>query len=152
MRYKACLIVIVLSVLFACEKEKSPTISSLGFYSESFNTGCKEGFGGRVLGSGGGSVVLSSFNDTIRVLHANAYYNCCSDIQTNVVKTRLGYDVFEVDHGDTCRCMCHIDITTFICHVPVGTYLIRLLNTGGGLIDRGYVIVRRDESGGPGQP
>ena len=152
MRYKVCLILLALSFLFACEKEKSPTSSVLGFYFESANTGCKDGFGGGAAGGPGGSVVISSFNDTIRVLHANAYYNCCSDIQTDVVKTRLGYDVLEVDHGDTCDCMCYVDITTLVCHVPMGAHLIRLLDTNGGLVERGYVVVEPDDSGGPGQP
>jgi hypothetical protein len=152
MRYRVCLILLALSFLFACEKEKSPTNSVLGFYSESSNTGCKDGFGGRASGPAGGSVVISSFNDTIRVLHANAYYNCCSDIQTDVVKTRLGYDVLEVDRGDTCDCMCYVDIVTLVCHVPMGTHLIRLLDTNGGLVERGYVVVKPDDSGGPGQP
>ena len=149
--YKAALILILLCIFSACKEESNPTGSSLGFFFESSNTGCKDGFGGRIQGSEG-SVVLSSFNDTIRVLHANAYYNCCSDIKTDVVKTRLGYDILEVDHGDSCDCMCYVDITTFICHVPIGTYLIKLLDTSGGLIDRGYVIILLDESGGPGQP
>ncbi|MGB2804583.1 MAG: hypothetical protein WBD64_06790 [Candidatus Zixiibacteriota bacterium] len=151
-RYKAALILILLCIFSACKQESNPTSSSLGFYAESFHTGCKEDFGGKVQGSGGGSVVLSSFNDTIRVLHANAYYNCCSDIKTDVIKTRLGFDVFEIDHGDSCDCMCYIDITTFICHVPIGTYLIRLLDTGGRLVDRGYVIIRPDDSEDPGEP
>lgn len=152
MRTKGCLILILLSILFACEREKSPTNSSLGFFFESSYTGCKESFGKTVQTSGGGSFVLSSFNDTIRVLHANALYNCCAEIKTDVVKARLGFDVFEVDRGDTCECTCRMDVTTFICRVPVGTYLVRLFDTGGNLVDRGYVIIRPDDSEGPGEP
>ncbi len=152
MRTKGCLILIALSILFACEREKSPTSSLLGFYFESSHTGCKESFGKTVQSSGGGSVVISSFNDTIRVLHANAYYNCCSDIKTDVVKTRLGFDVFEIDQGDSCDCMCYLDVTTFICHLSAGTYLIRLLDIRGSLVDRGYVIIRPDDSESPGEP
>lgn len=151
-KYKAALILILLCIFSACKEESNPTSSSLGFFFESSHTGCKEGFGGRVQGSGGGSVVLSSFNDTIRVLHANAYYNCCSDIKTDVVKTRLGFDVFEIDHGDSCDCMCYLDVTTFICHLSAGTYLIRLLDIRGSLVDRGYVIIRPDDSESPGEP
>ena len=69
--YKAALILILLCIFSACKEESNPTGSSLGFFFESSNTGCKDGFGGRIQGSEG-SVVLSSFNDTIRVLHANA--------------------------------------------------------------------------------
>jgi hypothetical protein len=152
MNYKTGLILIVLCLLFACERAKSPTNSPLGFFFESSYTGCKESFGKTVQTSGGGSVILSSFNDTIRVVHANALYNCCAEIKTDVVKTRLGFDVFEIDEGDTCDCMCRIDVTTFICRVPVGTYLIKIRDTKGNLVDRGYVIVRRDDSGGPGEP
>lgn len=152
MRCRVCLVLLALSFLLACEKEKSPTSSIPGFYSESANTGCKDGFGRRAPGSAGGSVLLSSFNDTIRIFHANAYYNCCSDMQTDVAKTRLGYDVFEVDRGDSCDCWCYMDITTLICHVPMGTHLIRLLDINGGLVERGYVVVKPDDSGGPGQP
>ncbi len=152
MYYKAGLILIALSILFACEREKSPTNSPLGFYFESFHTGCKESFGKTVQTSGGGSVVFSSFNNTIRIVHANALYNCCAEIETDVVKVRLGFDVFEIDRGDTCECTCRMDVTTFICRVPVGTYLVRLFDTGGNLVDWGYVIIRPDDSEGPGEP
>lgn len=148
-RYKAALILILLCIFSACKQESNPTSSSLGFYAESFHTGCKEGFGGRVQGSGGGSVVLSSFNNTIRVLHTNAYYNCCSDIKTDVVKTRLGFDVFEIDQGDSCDCMCYVDITTLICNLSAGTYLIRVFDTSRSLVGHGYLEVQPGDPGGP---
>jgi hypothetical protein len=150
MKYRVGLILLVFLAFVACKKDqKIPTSSSSIFYFESFDSGCKDGFGKIVKMSGNGTVVFSSFNDTIRVLHANAKYNCCSEIQTEVKKTNYGFDLFQKEVGETCRCMCYHDLTVFICNVSVGTYLVKVFDIKGNLIDQGYVVIRPSESHGP---
>lgn len=150
MKYRVGLILLVLLAFVACKKDqKIPTNSSSIFYFESFDSGCTDGFGKIVKTSGTGTVVFSSFNDTIHVLHANAQYNCCAEIQTEVKKTYYGFDLFQKEVGDPCRCMCRHDITVFICNVSDGTYLVKVFDTDGNLIDQGYVVVRPTDPSGP---
>lgn len=150
MKYRVGLILLVFLAFVACKKDqKIPTSSSSIFSFESFDSGCTDGFGKIVRTSGTGTVVFSSFNDTIRVLHANAQYNCCVEIQAEVKKTYYGFDLFQKYVGDTCRCMCRHDITVFICNVSAGTYLVKLFDISGNLIDQGYVVVRPTDPSGP---
>lgn len=152
LKYWAGLILIALLAICGCKEGKSPTGSiTPSFFFESFQSGCKEGLGKLAKASGNGSIILSSFNDTIRVLHANAYYNCCAEIKTVVVETEKGFDLFEKDEGEDCRCMCYLDVTTFIYGVSVGTYYIKVFDISGNLVDCGYVVVRpKEPSGNPG--
>ncbi len=152
LKYLAVLILVALLALSCCKEGKNPTSSSApSFFFESFQSGCKEGLGKLAKASGNGSIVLSSFNDTIRVLHANANYNCCAEIKTEVVETEKGFDLFEKDEGYDCRCMCYLDVTTFIYDVSVGTYYIKVFDISGNLVDCGYVVVRpKEPSGNPG--
>ncbi len=150
MKYTVGLILLVFLAFVACKKDqKIPTSSSSIFYFESFDSGCTDGFGKIVKTSGTGTVVFSSFNDTIRVLHGNAQYNCCAEIQTEVKKTYYGFDLFQKDVGDACRCMCRHDITVFISNVSAGTYLVKVFDIDGNLIDQGYVVVRPTDPSGP---
>ena len=73
-----------------------------------------------------GKVVLSSFNVTIRIVHIGAHYNCCAEIQTDVVKARLGLNPFEIDQGHTCERMRYSDLTTLVCDPSDSTFLIRV--------------------------
>jgi hypothetical protein len=149
MRHKVGLILLVLLAFAACKEVKDPTSSPPIFYSESFDSGCKEVFGKMAKVQGGGTLIFSSFNDTIRVLHGNAQYNCCAEIETEVKKTHYGFDLFQKDVGDTCRCVCYHDITVFICNVTPGTYLVKVFDTKGNLINQGYVVVHHTEPHGP---
>jgi hypothetical protein len=146
------LILIALLTVFGCKGGKNPAGNNFpNFNFESSQSGCREGLGRLAKASGSGSIVLSSFDDTIRVLHANAYYNCCAQIKTKVVKTEYGFDLFEKDEGHDCRCMCYTDITTFIYDISAGTYSIRLFDVSGNLIGQGNVIVRpKKPNGNPG--
>jgi len=137
-------------VWISCGKEGAVTKSNPSFYTSSSNSHCKEGLGKINDSWGNGKLILSAFNDTIRIFHSNAYYNCCSEVKMEVKKTGLGFDVFEKDYGDTCRCMCNIDITAFIYNLNPGTYLIRLFDIWGNIFDQGYVIIREKEQEGPG--
>jgi len=114
MKYKACLIPIVLSILFARKQEKNPTGSPLGYQFESCPTGRKQGFGKAIQSTGNGWIILGSFNDTIRVVHANARYNCLGEIKRNVVETGCEFELFEKDERDTCMCMCYSEVLAFI--------------------------------------
>lgn len=142
-------IVVLLLVLSFCGKANYPTKTSPTFLAESIHTGCKDGSErlGRILG--GGAIILSSFNDTIRVMHANAHYNCCADIETEVEKTNYGFEVREKDEGFACGCTCDFDVTTFIYGVAAGTYLVRVFDIDGNRLDQGYVIVRPKKPDGP---
>jgi uncharacterized protein (DUF2141 family) len=90
----------------------------------------------------GDTVIFSSHADTILVIHQDAFYNCCSEILVNVVQTEEGFDLFERDtSGEACHCMCDFDITTIISGVSEGSYLVRLFDIYGNLVDSEAVYV-----------
>jgi hypothetical protein len=137
-------------LLIACGKEKKPTNSSPPFAFSSFHGRCKNSLGKIAETWGNGKLILCSFNDTIRIVHSNAYCYCCSDIKTEVKKTEQGFDAFEKDFGDSCNCMCYFDITSYIYNLNAGAYLIRLFDVTGNLLDQGFVVIREQEHQGPG--
>jgi hypothetical protein len=145
------LILLSLLILLACKEDQILTSNSDEWFFESLDSGCKEEGSGKIYKiSGSGTVVFSSFNDTIWVLHANAYYNRCAEIETDVKEARYGFDLFQIDVSDTTsRYMCYHDLTVFICNVSAGTYLIKLFDTDGNLVDQGYVVVRPKDPHGP---
>ena len=151
-RNVVALVLLSLLIFLGCKKDQIPTSSgSDQWFSESFDSGCKEEGSGKIYKtSGSGTVVFSSFNDTIRVLHANAYYSRCAEIETEVKEARYGFDLFQTDVSDTTsRLMCYHDLTVFIYNVSAGTYLLTLYDTNGLRVDQGYVVVRPNEDGGP---
>jgi hypothetical protein len=141
---------ILFLVWISCGKEEKPTKSNASFLVSSIDSHCKEGLGKINSSWGNGKLILSAFNDTIRILHSNAYYNCCSDVKMEVRKTDLGFDAYEKDCGDTCRCMCNFDIVAYIYNLKAGTYLVRLYDIWGSVFDQGYVVIREREQEGPG--
>ncbi len=144
---------VVLSALLlvhvACGKNYYPTATRPPFFADSYHGECKPETGrtGKLLGDG--KIILSSFNDTIRVVHVNAHYNCCADIKMEVKKTGYGFDLFEKDEGFECDCTCDSDVTTFIYGLSAGTYLVKVFNLEGNYMDQGYVIVRPKDPDGP---
>ena len=147
-RFSLVFLVLLLLALAACAKNYYPTKPPPLFSAESFHSGCKE----ETIRTGkisGGSIILSSFNDTIRVVHANAHYNCCADVKMEVEKTDYGFDLCEKDEGFNCGCTCDSDITTFIYGLAGGTYLVKVFDLDGNHIDQGYVIVRPKDPTGP---
>jgi hypothetical protein len=151
-RNAVVLILLSLLILFGCKEDQIINSSSSDqWFFESFDSGCKEEGSGKINKlSGSGTVVFSSFNDTIRVLHANAYYSRLAEVETDVQEARYGFDLFQTDVSDTTsRYMCYHDLTVFICNVSAGTYLIKLFNTDGNLVDQGYVVVRPEDPHGP---
>jgi hypothetical protein len=141
--------VLLLLALAACGKNYYPSKPPPPFSAESFHSGCKEETSRTGKISGNGSIILSSFNDTIRVVHANAHYNCCADVKMEVEKTDYGFDLCEKDEGFNCGCTCDSDITTFIYGLAGGTYLVKVFDLDGNHIDQGYVVVRPKDPTGP---
>lgn len=135
--------------IVACGKNYYPTKTPPPFFAESFHSGCKEETGKIGKISTSGTIVLSSFNDTIRVVHASAHYNCCADIKMEVEKTHYGFDLCEKDEGFNCGCTCDSDITAFIYGLAAGTYLVKVFDLDGNHIDQGYVVVRPKDPTGP---
>jgi hypothetical protein len=102
----------------------------------------------------GDTVIFSAHGDTIFVTHQDAFYNCCSEIVTDVVQTAEGFDLFERDTSqELCHCMCDFDIATTISGVPEGEYVVRLFDIYGNLVGSevvtvyGYVVHRAGHQG-----
>jgi hypothetical protein len=150
MKNKVIPFLLLFLVWISCGKEEKPTKSNTSFLVSSLNSYCKEGLGKINYSWGSGKLILSAFNDTIRVFHSNAYYNCCFEVTMEVKKTGLGFDVFEKDYGDTCRCVCNFDIIAYIYNLSAGTYLVRLFDIWGNIFDQGYVVIKEREQEGPG--
>jgi hypothetical protein len=148
-RYNIAVLLAAVFALVCCSRTEYPTQNRPAFWADSFHSGCKQESPefGKLLRNG--SVVLNSFNDTIRVVHASATYNCCADIKMQVSKTDYGFDVREKDDGFSCRCNCDFDITCFIYGLSEGTYLVKVFDPEGNFIDEGYVLVRPRKPGGP---
>jgi hypothetical protein len=148
----AVLILLSLLILLACKEDQIISSNPVDqWFFESFDSGCKEEGSGKTYKiSGSGTVVFSSFNDTIWVCHYNAYYSRLAEIETQVKEARYGFDLFQTDVSDTTSVyMCYHDLTVFICNVSAGTYLIKLFDTKGNLVDRKYVVVRPGDPQGP---
>jgi hypothetical protein len=101
----------------------------------------------------GDTVIFSAHGDTIFVTHQDAFYNCCLEIEVNVVQTVNGFDLFEQGTGELCHCMCDFDITIIISGVSEGEYVVRLFDIYGNLVDSavvtvyGYVVHRANHRG-----
>ena len=97
----------------------------------------------------GGSFILSSFGDTVRVIHANVRDNCCADINMEVKKTGSGFDLFEKDEGFSCDCICDFDVTCLIYGLADGSYLIKVFDVNGSFLYQGFVTVKSEVPEGP---
>jgi hypothetical protein len=150
MKYKLIFFLILVLVWISCGKEEKPTKNNASFLISSLDNHCEEGLGKINASGGNGKLNLSAFHDTIRVLHSNAYYNCCSDVKMEAKKTELGFDVYERDYGDTCRCMCYFNIIAYIYNLKAGTYIVRLFDIEGNVLDQGWVTIREEEQEGLG--
>jgi hypothetical protein len=151
-RCTAVLVLLFLLILVACKKDQIMNSSfDDQWFFESFDSGCKEEGAGKINKlAGSGTVVFSSFNDTIWVCHYNAYYSRLAHIETDVKQARYGFDLFQTDVSDTTSIYkCYHDLTVFICNVSAGTYLLKVLDTDSNLVDQGYVVVRPRDPHGP---
>jgi len=149
MKMKKLKVVAVLSLalfLLVCSKTKNPVTGpgadSSDFQFNSVQSGCGEEFIGKMARpTSADTVIFSAHGDTIFVTH-KAFYNCCSEIATDVVQTAEGFDLFERDTSEElCYCMCDFDITTTISGVSEGEYFVRLFDIYGNLVDSAVVTV-----------
>lgn len=133
-KYRAVAILILSLFLLVCSKTKNP-VNPPSFQFESSQSGCNK----RLPITE--EVIFSSHEDTILVTHKDAFYNCCSKIKVRVTKTPNGFDLWEYDVGDICRCMCYFDINTIISGLSSGTYLIRYFDIDSNLVGSGVVDI-----------
>lgn len=166
MKMKRLKLVGVLSLalfLLVCSKTKNPVTGpgegSSDFEFKSVQSSCgQESVGKMAKAINGDTVIFSAHGDTIFVTH-KAFYNCCSEIATDVVQTAEGFDLFERDTSEgLCNCMCDFDITTTISGVSEGEYVVRLFDIYGNLVDSavvtvyGYVVHLTNHRGSRVQP
>lgn len=147
-RFQSILLLSLLSAIMCCSKTDYPT-KSIPFSAESFHGSCKEESGKIGKTTGGDYVFLSSFNDTVRVLHTNVRDNCCSEIKMEVKRTSSGFDIYEKDEGFSCDCICDFDVTCFIYGLSDGSYRIRIFDVEGTLFYQGLVTVKTTKPDGP---
>lgn len=131
----------------ACSKNPVKNPPRLKF--ESSQSDCKGSFREKTVGTiqSGGVIIFSSHDDTILVIHQNAWYNCCSKIKVNLRSTPNGFDLLEYDIGDTCKCMCYFDIATTISNLSSGTYLIRVFDIDTSLVGSGVIEIPPKHTG-----
>jgi uncharacterized protein (DUF2141 family) len=129
--------------LLDCSKTKNPVKNPPSLKFESSQSECKGSFREKIGGTtnSGGVIIFNSHGDTIWVIHEDAFYNCCSKIKVNIVQTSNGFDLWEYDVGDTCRCMCYFDITSTICGLSPGSYLIKVFDKDSSLAGSGVVDI-----------
>lgn len=67
---------------------------------------------------------------TIIVFHDNAEWNCCAEIQFELVENGYMLDLYESEYFETepCVCMCCFDLITTIEDVEPGEWLVRCLD------------------------
>jgi hypothetical protein len=147
--FRPSILLLLTAGLLVCSRTDHSTNSLPPFSAESFHSICKEESGKIGKTTGGGSIILSSFNDTVRVIHANARYNCCADIKMEVKKTSYGFDILEKDEGFSCDCICDFDVTCLIYGLSDGSYLIKVFDVEGNFYYQGYVVVRSKKPDGP---
>ena len=141
MKYKTVAILLLSLFILVCSKTKNPVKNSPSLKFESSQSECKNLNGKIGWSAKSGTVIFSSHGDTILIVHQDAFYNCCSKIKVNVKGTANGFDLWEYDAGDSCRCMCYFDITTIISDLSQGTYFIRVFDIDSNLVGSGLVDI-----------
>jgi len=68
----------------------------------------------------------------ITVYHDNAAWNCCVQIQFDLVENGNVLDLYETEVGWPCFCICCFDLIAVINDVAPGDYLIRVLDAASG--------------------
>jgi hypothetical protein len=93
------------------------------------------------------SIIITVSGRNVTVLHADAFYNCCYEITTEVVQVDYDINIYEHTSGEPCYCMCYWDVSTTIYDLLPGTYTISVYNADGEYVGGGTVTV---EEGGRG--
>ena len=142
-KYKAITILVLSLFVLVCSKTKNPVKNPPSFQFESSQSACggNNSLGKMEAPTKDNSVIFSLHGDTIWVIH-RAFYDCCSKIEVEVVKTANGFDLYDHNVSDrSCDCLCIFDITTLIFDLRPGTYFIRYFNIYNMLIDSAVVDI-----------
>jgi len=88
------------------------------------------------------SIIITVSGDDITVLHADAFYNCCLNITTEVVQQGYVINLYEDEWGDDpCYCLCYYDLETTIYDLLPGTYTISVYNDEGEYVGGGTATI-----------
>lgn len=87
------------------------------------------------------NIIITVSGNDITVLHADAFYNCCLTITTEVVQEGYAINLYESESGDPCYCMCYYDLETTIYDLEAGTYTISVYNANGEYVGGGDATV-----------
>jgi len=142
-KYKAITILVLSLFVLVCSKTKNPVKNPPSFQFESSQSACggNNSLGKMEAPPKDNSVIFSLHGDTIWVIH-RAFYDCCSKIEVEVVKTANGFDLYDHNVSDrSCDCLCIFDITTLIFDLRPGTYFIRYFNIYNMLLDSAVVDI-----------
>ena len=74
------------------------------------------------------SIAAVSYEDTLRVSHFDAFYNCCFQIDVAFEQNGPVLNFIEHPSGESCRCMCYFKITSTVVGLAPGTYIVRVWN------------------------
>jgi hypothetical protein len=92
------------------------------------------------------SIQFSVASDTLIVRHYGAERNCCSGLAVDVLQTTGRIDLFELETGPVCRCLCLFDLRYSIAGLAEGIYEVRVFDGTGSVLYGGGTI--RIEEGG----
>ncbi len=95
------------------------------------------------------SIIITVSGNDITVLHADAFYNCCFEITTEVEQMDHVINLYEQTSGDPCYCMCYFDVVTTIYDLDPGTYTISVYNADGEYVGGGTAIIQGMRSPNP---
>jgi hypothetical protein len=95
------------------------------------------------------SIIITVSGRNITVLHADAFYNCCFEITTEVVQVEYEINIYEHTSGDPCYCMCYWDVSTTILDLLPGTYTINVYNADGDYVGGGTATIEGGKGSDP---
>ena len=89
------------------------------------------------------SIIITVSGHNITVLHADAFYNCCLTITTDVAQEGYVINLYEHESGDDpCYCLCYYDLETTIYDLEAGTYTISVYNADGEYVGGGTATIQ----------
>ena len=94
-------------------------------------------------------ILITVSGHDITVLHADAHYNCCFNITTEVVQADFVIDLYEHTSGMECDCLCYFDLSTTIYDLEAGTYTVNVYDADGEYVGGGTATIPEGQSYGP---
>lgn len=92
------------------------------------------------------NIIITVSGNDVTVLHADAYYNCCLNISTQVQQEGYAINLYEDEWGDNpCYCLCYYDLETTIYDLEPGTYTISVYNDQGQYVGGGLAIIHEGQ-------